>query len=208
MRAPIHQRSSPIRARRGALPGSVPARQRRRFLCQPGCRPQSRHRRPQILCAWRRRAPQARHAPHRQKSLCAGERLGDLGPRCLLQHQQRCQGSRKCRTISEMGSGQPRAARRRFRSWREGSRRSLHRRYARDGTGFPRSLCRDRQSRLADVSRQGRRFRRDVPRRGRRLLHVKEIGSQERRVRQAGQADGRPGPGRALHEPAQSLFRQ
>ena len=52
---------------------------RRRVLCQPGCRSRPRHRRAQILRAWRRRAPQARHAAHRQEYVCARKRLGDLG---------------------------------------------------------------------------------------------------------------------------------
>ena len=81
------------RARHRALSGGVPVKPRRRVLCQPGCRSRSRHRRPQILRAWRRRAAQARHAAHRQESLRARERLGDLGACRLLRRQQRCQGA-------------------------------------------------------------------------------------------------------------------
>ena len=50
-----------------------------------------------------------------------------------------------------------------FPSWREGSRRSVPRRYAGDGPGLSRSLRRHRQPRLAHRRRQGRRFRRDLP---------------------------------------------
>ena len=49
---------------------------------------------------------------------------------------------------------------RRIPPWRQGSRRTVPRRQPRDGTGVSRSLCRDRQPRLARASRQGRRFHR------------------------------------------------
>ena len=89
----------------------------------------------------------------------------------------------RCR---EMGQRQPRHARRRIPSWREGSRRSVPRRQPRDGTGVSRSLCLNRQSRLADRRRQGRRFhRRQFQGRGRRLLLVQDERREGRRVRQA-----------------------
>ena len=61
-----------------------------------------------------------------------------------------------------------------FPPWRQGSRRAVPRRQPRDGTGLSRSLCLDRQPRLADASRQGRRFhRRQFQGRGRRILSSK-----------------------------------
>ena len=87
------------------------------------------------------------------------KRLGDFGTGRLLQCQQRSQGDRDRRAIGEMGDRQSRAAGRRLPAWRQGSRRSVHRRYAGDGAGLSRSLCRDRQPRMADFCRQGRRFR-------------------------------------------------
>ena len=74
------------------------------------------------------------------------------------------QGAGDRGTRGEMGDRQPRAAGWRFPSWREGSRRTISGRYARDGPGLPRSLCRHRKSRLAHFGREGRRFRRDLPR--------------------------------------------
>ena len=106
-----------------------------------------------------RRAAQARHAPHRQEPVRPRERLGDLGTGRLLQRQQRPEGDRDRRALGEVGHCQPRAAGRRLPPWRQGSRRSVHRRYAGDGAGLSRSLCRHRQPRLAGCCRQGRRFR-------------------------------------------------
>ena len=68
------------RPRHRALSRGIPDQPRRRVLCQPGCRSRSRHRRAQILRACRRRAPQARHAAHRQEPVRARKRLGDLRP--------------------------------------------------------------------------------------------------------------------------------
>ena len=69
----------------------------------------------------------------------------------VLQRHQRCQGAGDRRTRGEMGDRQPRAAGWRFPSWRKGSRRPVPRRYAGDGPGLPRSLCRHGKSRLAHL---------------------------------------------------------
>ena len=154
------------------------------------------------------RAPQARHAPHRQEPVRARKRLGDLRPRRLLQRHQRCQGA----AIAE------RAAK-----WVIANR-------ARPDGGF-RHGEKDRGGPfIGDTLAMGQAFldlyaatgNRDwltsaakagdfvatLPRRGRRLLHLEDVRRQDRRVRQAGKADRRPDPGRALHESARPLLRQ
>ncbi len=82
----------------------------------------------------------------------------------VLQRHQRRQGARNRGTRRQMGDRQPRAAGWWIPSRRKGSRRTISGRYARDGPGLPRSLRRHGKSRLAHLGRQGRRFRRDLPR--------------------------------------------
>src|SRR6478735_4930646 len=60
------------------LSRGIPDQPRRRVLCQPGCRSQPRRRRSHILRSIGRRAPQTRHAAHRQESLRPRKWLGDF----------------------------------------------------------------------------------------------------------------------------------
>ena len=115
----------------------LPHQPRRRVLCQPGRRSRPRHRRTQILRVIRQRAPQTGNATDRQELVCARKRLGDFRAFSVLQHHQRSEGAGDCRTRRKMGDRQPRAAEWRFSPWRQGSRRTIHRRHAGDGPGLP-----------------------------------------------------------------------
>ena len=198
------------RARHRALSRGFPVKPRRRVLCQPGRRSRSRHRRPQILCAGRCRAPQARHAAHRQEHLCARKRLGDLADWSAYYDVT---NDPKVLAIAE------RAAK-----W------VIDNRALPDG-GF-RHGEKDRGGPfLGDTLAMGQAFLDLYAATGNRdwlnaaakagdfvaatfrdeaggFLTSKTSEGKDRRVRQAGQTDGRPDPGRPLHEPARSLLRQ